>query len=610
MKMFDSLRSLVSGLGTDKDKTQSTSFAFRVIPFAELSAMHRSDWLSRKVVDIIPNDMTREWRIWQADEAQTEKIEALEAKFNVQPKVNRALQTARLYGGAAIVIGIKGQDPASELILDSVKADSLEYLHVLTSNEIKSAELIRDVTSPFFNEPMHYEVNSANGMQAKIHPSRVVRLVGGLILDNQQADGSIWGDSILQIVYDAITNATSAQQHVAALIPEAKTDVIYIPGLAEYAASLKGQTALTNRFQYANVAKSMFNMLLLDGTGAAGKAGEGQGEKWEQKQINFAQLPELMQQYLKVASGAADIPIVRMLSDAPSGLGSNGDSALMAYYDNISARQRTELTPAMTRLDEVIIRSALGSRPPELYYDWSPLWSMSDKEKAEVFKLKADAVRVLAGPGGEIIPIEALSDALVNRLVEDGDLPGLERAIEEYGKLADQEDDDEQLLAAATQRGLVAPPPKMIAAPTADAKPRSLYVRRDVLNKAEIQRWATGQELKAADDLHVTIMYSTTAVDWFKIRPSWQEKVEIIGGPRVLERLGTPDFPVVALLIPMVGELVWRHEEMKNAGAESEWPEYVPHITIQKGDALDLDDLEPYQGRILLGPEVFEEVEE
>jgi phage-related protein (TIGR01555 family) len=609
MQILDSLKSLITGLGTDKDKTMSQSFQFRMIQYAELSAMHRSDWLSRKVVDIIPNDMTREWRIWQAEDDQIEKLEELEAKFNVQPKVNQALQTARLYGGAALVMGIKGQDPASELVLDRVKVDSLEYLHVLTSNEIKAGELIKDVTSPYFNEPIWYEVNAANGVQARIHPSRVVRLVGSIILDNRVADSSAWGDSVLQIVYDAINNATSAQQHIAGLIPEAKTDVIYIPGLAEYAATLKGQTALTNRFTYANMAKSMFNMLLLDGTGAAGKAGEGQGEKWEQKQINFAQLPEIMQMFLKVASGAADIPLIRLLQDAPSGLGSNGDSAFKAYYDNIAARQRTELTPAMTRLDEVIIRSALGSRDPKIYYDWAPLWIMTEKERAEIFKLKADAARALVGSSaGEIIPIEAVSDALVNRLVEDGDLPGLEAAIEEYGRLSDQEDDDEQLLAAATQRGLVAPPPKMVRAAN-DATPRSLYVRRDVLNRAEIQRWAKGQGLTAADDLHVTIVYSETAVDWMKIRPSYADKVEIVGGPRLVEQLGPPDKPVVALLIPVVGDLKWRHEEMLEQGAEDNWPEYVPHITIQKGTAgVDLDAIEPYQGRILLGPEIFEEV--
>lgn len=55
-------------------------------------------------------------------------------------------------------------------------------------------------------------------------------------------------------------------------------------------------------------------------------------------------------------------------------------------------------------------------------------------------------------PGQEITPREAVSDALVNALVEDGTLPGLVAAIEEYGKLSEQEPaEDEHAAAAAAQ---------------------------------------------------------------------------------------------------------------------------------------------------------------
>lgn len=108
------------------------------------------------------------------------------------------------------------------------------------------------------------------------------------------------------------------------------------------------------------------------------------------------------------------------------------------------------MTPAMMRLDECIIRSGIGSRDRDIYYEWAPLWSMSEKEKADVFKTKADAARQLVGtsPGQEIIPREAVSDALVNALVEDGALPGLDSAIDEYGKLSEQEVDPGERRAA------------------------------------------------------------------------------------------------------------------------------------------------------------------
>ena len=67
MMILDTLKSLVTGRGTSKDKSVSQSFVMNVLSDAELNAMHRSDWLARKIVDIVPHDMTREWREWQAE---------------------------------------------------------------------------------------------------------------------------------------------------------------------------------------------------------------------------------------------------------------------------------------------------------------------------------------------------------------------------------------------------------------------------------------------------------------------------------------------------------------------------------------------------------------
>lgn len=64
-----------------------------------------------------------------------------------------------------------------------------------------------------------------------------------------------------------------------------------------------------------------------------------------------------------------------------------------------------------------------------------------------------------------------------------------------------------------------------------------------------------------------------------------------------------------ALLIT-ANELKWRHEAMVELGASWEWPEYQPHISIQIGGDIDLSKVEPYQGKIVLGPEIFEEVRE
>lgn len=607
MLFFDRLQNFVSGLGTAKDKRVGNAFVFQQIDPAQLVAMHRSDWMARKVVDIIPDDMTREWREWKADEAIVESIEKVERapQINIQAKVNEALQLARLRGGSILVLGVDVGSPEEELVIERVGKDALKYVHVLGRDQVSYTDINRDITSPYYGEPTMWEFTSKNGQMVRIHPSRVVKFIGAPILDKYTAPDEVWGDSVLQVVYDALQNAASSQEHTASLIPEAKTDVLYIPSLSKYLENEKTTQKLTERFTYANTMKSMFNMLLLEGDG------NGAGEKWEQKTISFAQYPELLRQYLQVASGAADIPMVRFLQDAPSGLGSNGEVTLKNYYDRIGADQRNDLSPALWRFDEIAIRSATGGRDPKIYYEWAPLYSQTEKERAEVFKLNAEAARAIvgSGTGQELITREAVSKALISRIEEDGNLPGLAAAVEEYGDLEENEPSEEEIAAAATQAASTNNVTRMQQAAN-DAAPRTLYVRRDVLNRAEIVKWAEGQGFTdIVPDLHVTIAYSTQPVDWFAVGESWSPKLEIsAGGPRQMETLGD-DGKYKALLIT-ASELVWRHKAIIEAGASWSWPEYQPHISIQIGGDIDLSKVEPYQGKIILGPEIFEELRE
>lgn len=105
----------------------------------------------------------------------------------------------------------------------------------------------------------------------------------------------------------------------------------------------------------------------------------------------------------------------------------------------MSKHQDNDISPAMGMLDDLIITQALGSRPPEIHYQWAPLRQQSETERADIFVKTANAARALAGTAaGEIIPLDALSDAVVNELTEQGVLPGLEKAIKEYGTLSEQ----------------------------------------------------------------------------------------------------------------------------------------------------------------------------
>lgn len=128
-----------------------------------------------------------------------------------------------------------------------------------------------------------------------------------------------------------------------------------------------------------------------------------------------------------------------------------------------------------------------------------------------------------------------------------------------------------------------------------------LYVSRPVMNREDIEAWARGQGLPKPDsDLHVTIAYSKTAVDWDLVGRRKSE-LFVDGSGRSVEILGSDNALVLMLDSP---ELERRHKDILSVGASWDHSEYRPHVTITyDSEGVDVNDIEPYRGEIVLGPE-------
>lgn len=641
----DSLRNAMTGLGGDQDKLTGTSFMFIEMPQGQLDAAYRGDWITRKGVDIPAFDATREWRSWQAETSDITKIEALEKKFKIQHKVMRTLQRARLYGGAALVLGVDdGQDPSKEMIVEKLRPDSLKFVHSVSRYELGSGPLIQDVLSPYYGKPEYFTRSGVGISSVRIHPSRVITFVGAPALDTQ-ARVDCWGDSVLQAVHEAVIGTGLVTNSVAQLVAEQKLDIIKVPGLSKNIATKEYEDDLKARFAFSMVAKSVYRTLVMD-----------KEEDWERIESNFGTLPDIQKLFLLIASGAFDIPATRFLGQSPAGLSSTGDSDIRNYYDRCTTLQKIEIQPELKTLDDVIIRSSLGISTEDsdkIFYNWNPLWQLTETEKVAIWKSKADTFQIDFNAG--LINEVVLKKGREAQLIEDGVYPGLEALIEEYDDdpelEAQQQQEEERAKAAleAQNNPALLPPPdnktpgdtppspgtapparppqnprsgatnsdaiRVMARRVRDASstPRSLYVRRDVLNARAIKAWAKEQGFASSlDDMHVTVIYSRTPVDWLKIgSDDWSsdDKGNLTvkaGGPRVIERFGEG----AVVLAFSNSSLQYRNMMARDNGASWDYEDYTPHITITylPPPDLDLGKVTPYAGVIELGPEIFEEV--
>jgi uncharacterized protein len=611
MLMLDTLVNFVSGLGTVRDKSASNQFESVFLSKGQIDKAYRGDWLSRKVIDIPAKDAARAGRRWFANKDQIQAIERYQTKLDLWGNVYRALRLGRLYGGALLYMGMD-EDASLELDPETVGADTLIYLKVFHRYEVGAeGELNYDIASPYFGLPAMFVVTTRTGQQLRIHPSRCVRFIGAELPDWQMSDIG-WGDSVLVAFNDALRAAASAQANLASLVEEAVVDIIKVPDLAGALSTTASTNNLLKRFGLASMLKSNNHTLMLDAA-----------EAHEQKAINFSSLPDVVKTFLQMASGAADIPMTRLIGMSPSGLQSTGDSDIRNYYDKIAADQNTDLRPALAPLDEVLIRSALGSRPEEIYFEFNKLWQLDDLQKATLDKTKADTAAVYIN--ANVLPEAVMQHAILNDLEESGAYPGIKGLQEDFenGKLeplvepepAPQPGFDPitglplaNTPAVDPATGLPAPGEPAVAK---DAAPQPMYVFRPVLNWQEIDKWATdaGFTATVGAAMHVTIISSAAAIDWMTIAPDteWDKEPTMTfqpGGPRLLATLGDD---AQALLFTS-SRLCWRYEALRMAGASSDYSEYQPHITLTYGAAPQggLAGIVPYQGRIVLGPETWQ----
>ena len=418
--MNDRLSNVASGLGGARDKMTSARWAVTMLDKQQLDAAYSGDGFARKIVDTPAKEMIREWRAWQAEKDQIEAIEKEEKRLGLQAKVRKAISKARLYGGAAIVMGFGDEDAWKEINPDRIGREGLKWCHVMHRYELTASDLRRNPDDPWYGEPRYYQFSDLTGKLWTLHPSRVVRFIGNEPADETlRADG--WGDSVLQAVHDALMNAGSTMQGVASLIQEAKVDVYKIKDLMENLADEGYSNQLVTRFTLANTIKSLVHGLVLDAE-----------EEYEQKQINFSTLPELIREYLQILSGVSNIPATKLLGQAPGGLNADGESALQNYYDDLRADQTMVIGPAMHRLDEVLIRSATGARDSAIHYVWNPLQQQDEKEQTEIEAKRAETFAKIASTG--LVPSVILSKALQNAMIESGRYPGIEQAIEDFGE--------------------------------------------------------------------------------------------------------------------------------------------------------------------------------
>jgi hypothetical protein len=384
MSLLDGLSNLATGLGTAKDKAMFNEWnhSGRNFDHVALSVRYREDWLSQKVCQIVPQDLTREWRKLGSSEAQ----EADEL-FKIDKLFRDAHKWARLYGTSFIVLDINdGRATDKPVNWKNLKPGCIKNMWVVDRTRIVATGVINlENMSPDFGLPEAYHF--VNNPSTPIHKDRLIRFEGTELPIYERQRNLWYSDSVLIPLMNQIDNFHTTSSAAAQMVQEANTDVIRIEGLHNILEDDRGTAAMLQRFADWKSIKSNFGVSILDST-----------EEYDQKKIQLSGVKDLIWEYLKMVSASVSIPATRFLSASPDGMNATGESDLVNYIETLQGLHKDVYEPRIKVID-TLLAAHFGLSEDDFTYEWNCIFPESAAQKADRYKAKSEEMATLTEAG-------------------------------------------------------------------------------------------------------------------------------------------------------------------------------------------------------------------
>lgn len=365
--------------------------------YALLNSLYRDNWIVQNVVGLMVDDMMRPWyRIGGSISPEyLAQLGDIERKTQIRAKLGQGLRMGRLYGGAAGLILIRGQEGMLDkpLDLESILPGSFAGLMILDrwSGITPDIGLVSDMSDPDFNLPEYYQIQNASGQTAaRVHHSRIVRFTGRELPYLEQIAEMYWGASEVEALYKDVVAHDNVSANMAALTFRANINTMEVQNLEQLFSlgSTEQQRRFWNVMQAQSVMMSNFGFQLVN-----------KGDQMKNTQYSFSGLQEVYESMCLNLCGASHYPMTKLFGRSPAGLNSTGEGDLQNYYDYVDSQREAKLRPALERLLPIMAMSAWGATPEGLEVSFPLLWTPKPKEVAEIAKTKAETITTVFQAG-------------------------------------------------------------------------------------------------------------------------------------------------------------------------------------------------------------------
>jgi phage-related protein (TIGR01555 family) len=384
----------------------------------------------RRPSSIMAKEMTREWITLHstADDGvdRGDKIAQIEAemkRLGVQEMFRVALENDGYFGRAQLFIDMG----------DFKDRDELKTPLVASRTKIRRGKGIQRLTfvEPIWTYPNWYNADNPLDpaffkpstwfvMGLEVHDSRFLTFVGNPVPDLLKPAYSFGGLALSQMLKPYVDNWLRTRQSVSD-ITHAFSVMVLKTNLTEILNGGAG-TEVFARLDLFNRMRDNRGIFALD----------KDTEEFENVAAPLGSLDKLQAQAQEHMSSVSGIPLIVLFGISPSGLNASSEGELKTFQDWVRGRQESDIGPNLSRILELIQLSLWGEVDRDIGFTFNPLWSLDEKELADVRKVEADTDAVLIGLGA-IDPEESRA-----RLAKQKDSPysslDLDKVIEPPGQ--------------------------------------------------------------------------------------------------------------------------------------------------------------------------------
>lgn len=395
----DGYSNMLNKVGTKQDN--STAYQYSAEPFVtdmELSRLYEGNGLFSKIINRPAEEAVKHGLdIDFGDEDISEYIEEELDELSWENRFATAEKWARLYGGAIIVMLVDdGRGLEEPLDWDNVK--SFKELRVYDRSIVQpdyfglyGVQNYNNIDfNPSIGEPEYYQVFSIYGYFV-VHKSRCLVFKNGELPEQTtSALYRFWGMPEYIKIRRSLRECITSHEDGVKLLERCVQAIYKMKNLSQLLSTDEGEDKVLQRLQVIDMARGILNSIAID----------NDGEDYDYKQQSLSGVKEIIDSTCNMLSAVTDIPQTILFGRSPAGENSTGESDQENYYNMVENIQKQNMKRnARTIIDLKLIeglRNGKIKEKPKYKVKFAALWSMSEKEKAEIEKLKADTEYVKA----------------------------------------------------------------------------------------------------------------------------------------------------------------------------------------------------------------------